>query len=635
MRQASERLNEAEMSASTDQQRAYHNASVPHAYNSDIYSAGTEFALCQAIAQLMEAVVGVLTESLTESIKSFYKLRKSYMALESILDMEQKFVQSALSEPPGGSRPPPRVLSDISQTAFGKPRVPSGLSERSAKSEGDAAASPTAGGDGGVTFTPEPDSEVFSNQIDAFIHSGTNLCFGIILLLISMVPPAFSKLLSIVGFRGDKQRGLRMLWQASRFHNLIGAIAALALLAYYNGFVRFCDIKPDVTSEEDRELEGYPQERLTELLGNMRNRFPKSQLWVLEESLMKGANHDLNGALDLIHGSKRSPLKQVEALCVFERSLDAMYLHRYELSSLSFIEVGRNHHLFFFLFQSSCADWNLEKCAELNSWSRSMYYYIAGSCHLVLYREASGLDQPSAEKHAAKATEYFREAPTLAGRKRFLARQLPFDVFVTRKIAKWEALAKEWNVPLVDAVGVDPVEEMIFFWNGHSRMTREELEMSMSKLAWSEGEANKNWAKQGPEEQAILDLLRAAVLRALRRHDVAEEILVKRVLNQNPSLFKAHLKDNWVLPVAHFEMAANLWMERPAYIKEHGPPFYSSPQPSTAERDLEEQKVRECKEHLETVAKWDSYELDARIGLKVTSGREAIQKWETAHSTVL
>ena len=254
---------------------------------------------------------------------------------------------------------------------------------------------------------------------------------------------------------------------------------------------------------------------------------------------------------------------------------------------------------------------------------------------MVLYREASGLDHSSAEKHAAKATEYFREAPTLAGRKRFLARQLPFDVFVTRKIAKWEALAKEWNVPLVDAVGVDPVEEMIFFWNGHSRMTREELEMSMSKLAWSEGEANKNWAKQGPEEQAILDLLRAAVLRALRRHDVAEEILVKRVLNQNPSLFKAHLKDNWVLPVAHFEMAANLWMERPAYIKEHGPPFYSSPQPSTAERDLEEQKVRECKEHLETVAKWDSYELDARIGLKVTSGREAIQKWETAHSTVL
>ena len=293
------------MSASADQERA---TSEPHAYVSDIYSTGTEFVLCQAIAQLMEAVVGVLTESLIESIKSFYKLRKAYATLESILDMEQKFAQAG----------------------------------------------------GGVKLMPEPDSEVSSNQIDAFIHSGTNLCFGIILLLISMVPPAFSMLLSIVGFRGDKQRGLKMLWQASRFPNLIGAIAALTLLGYYNRFVRFCDIKPDVTSEEDRELEGYPEERLTELLGNMRNRFPKSLIWLLEESSMKGANHDLKAALDLVLGSEQSPLKQVEALRVYERSFDALFLHRYELGSLSFIEVGRNHHL-----SSSSrvtADWTWKVC---------------------------------------------------------------------------------------------------------------------------------------------------------------------------------------------------------------------------------------------------------------------------------
>ena len=261
---------------------------------------------------------------------------------------------------------------------------------------------------------------------------------------------------------------------------------------------------------------------------------------------------------------------------------------------------------------------------------------------MVLYREACAIDPSSAEKHAAKATEYLRVAPTLAGRKRFLARQLPFDVFVMRKIAKWEALAKEWNVPLVDAIGVDPVEEMIFFWNGHSRMNMEELETSLTKLAWSESndDDDKNWRRQGLEERAIQDLLRAALLRALRRHEAAEEVLVSRVLNHDRALFKGNLKDDWVLPVAHFEMAANLWMERPTYIRDHGAELGSSSSssaPPTTDKGgkVEVEKTRKCKEHLDCVAKWESYELDTRVGLKVTAAMEAIQKWEATHSTVL
>lgn len=230
--------------------------------------------------------------------------------------------------------------------------------------------------------------------------------------------------------------------------------------------------------------------------------------------------------------------------------------------------------------------------------------------------------------------ELLHKAPQFAGTKKFLARQLPFDVFVARKIAKWEARAKEWNVPLVDAVGVDPVEEMIFFWNGHSRMTQAQLEESLARLSWSQSDANKMWSREGPEEKGIYQLLRAAILRSMRRHEEAKEILRSSIFTLDRSVFKGRHKDDWIHPVAYFEMAANLWMERPTYIAQHGGPTIED---SGVEKplDLEKEKVQECKENLQKAARWESYEQEARFGLKITAALEAVGKWESQHSIKL
>ncbi|CAI7568186.1 unnamed protein product [Penicillium viridicatum] len=633
MRQASERLYEAETSAANDQTRSQQNAQAPNAFHSDIYAAGTEYALCQAIAQLMSAVVGVLNESLTESVKAFYRLRKAYIALDAIMKMEEKFMEQrnihkallpTTSDLSTSSASCPDTKSESSSllskkgtqaAAIEQTEVNSSMNELAISPRGVSPDTSTGTSTPAKHIHHDPDSDIFKNEIDVFVHSGANFCFGILLLLISMVPPAFNKLLSIIGFHGDKQRGLRMLWQASKFHNFIGAMAALALLGYYNGFVRYCDIMPDPTPGET-DVEGYPQERLAALLAEMRSRFPNSQLWLIEESRMLGANKELGRALELLSTDKKSPLKQVEALCVFEKSLNALFLHEYDVCAEAFIE-----------------------CVDLNSWSRSLYYYIAGSCHVALYRQSLN-DPKLAEEHAKKATVYMRKAPEFAGKKKFLARQLPFDIFVTRKVAKWEARAKEWNVSLVDAIGVDPIEEMIFFWNGHSRMTNEQLEESLARLEWCESKNNKTWSREGTEEKAILELLRAAIFRSLHRHHEAKNILQTRVLNHDKSVFKGHLKDDWVHPVAHFEMAANFWMERPTYQALHG--ITASPKASDETSagsgetimEAERKQVAECKGYLDHAARWESYELDARIGLKVTAAMEAVHKWESMHLTI-
>lgn len=299
----------------------------------------------------MSAVVGVLNESLTESIKAFYRLRKAYIALDAILKMEEKFMElrdpsrELLTSSSDLSKVGPISL-DTSSQSLDKGQTNSAEEKDLTKSVSGMNISEPASSVSGTStpnesniITHDPDSDIFKNEIDIFIHSGANFCFGILLLLISMVPPAFSKLLSIIGFRGDKQRGLRMLWQASKFHNLIGAMAALALLGYYNGFVRYCDIMPDPTPGED-DVEGYPQEKLAALLAEMRSRFPNSRLWLAEESRMKGANKDLEGALEILSSNNKSPLKQVEALCTFEKSLNALFLHKYDVCCDSFIEVS-------------------------------------------------------------------------------------------------------------------------------------------------------------------------------------------------------------------------------------------------------------------------------------------------------
>ncbi|PGH15542.1 hypothetical protein AJ79_02324 [Helicocarpus griseus UAMH5409] len=678
MRLAADRLSDAETSASNDHHKAQHNSNARNSYRSPIYTPGTEYVLCRSMAQLMAALVGVLNESLSESIKAFYKLRKAYISLDSIMQMEQNYLEAESARKNASSentRSPaisterprsdklkvpgidPSKLSDSlhkkgAQSRDGGARPNSQENKRRlsedvaalslAEAESPPAESPDKLSSPAQHLDHDPDSELFTNPVDVFVHSGANLCFGLLLLLISMVPPAFSKLLYIVGFRGDRARGLRMLWQASKFNNLNGAIAGLALLAYYNGFIRYCDIVTDSLSEGEGELESYSENRLSALLAEMRKRFPHSHLWLLEESRMQGAKKNLNRALELLSGDTKSPLKQVEALCVFEKSLNAMYLHKYELCAESFIE-----------------------CAELNSWSRALYYYIAASSHLALYR-LNAQDSPDiAKKHASKAVELFQMAPSQAGKKKFMARQLPFDVFVARKIQKWEARAKEWHIDFIDAIGVDPIEEMIYFWNGHSRMTDEQLQDSLNRLAWSESKHNKHWDRESTDEHAILAVLRASILRSLRRHDESKRILQSEIFVHDRATFKGHLKDDWTCPTAHYEMAANLWMERFAYrglcstiddpasgVPSRPDPVSSSPAPSSKpstptlsktnsadsgsnenEEAHDRRKVRECKEWVDKVAKWESYELDARVGLKVAMAEETLQKWDSINAS--
>ncbi|KAI9674775.1 MAG: Mitochondrial outer membrane protein iml2 [Caeruleum heppii] len=653
MREASERLTDAEATALNDQRRAQREVT---SYHSSIYPPGSEFALCHAQSQLMSAVVGVLNESLTESIKGFYKLRKAFITLDGLLEAENRYMRGrsvtslgstgskSIDAPvmPGGFGDDGTTATDDrlraaqdnkGKNTIVKEGVPaparrgeeaddddafydadetpktssasignSGLSESGLAQQmtdlslhhHQMASTPTViAPSNHMTLDQDPNSDAFSDPIDIFIHSGSNLCFGLLLLMISMIPPAFGRLLYIIGFRGDRERGLKMLWQASKFHNINGAMAGLTLLGYYNGVVGFCDILPDATEDT---VDGYPRQRCVDLLVEMRDRYPMSRLWMLEEARMQAANRNLERAVELLSGDVRSQLKQVEALAIFEKSLDAMFLHDYDLTSESFL-----------------------KSVGLNNWSHALYYYIAGGAQVELYRQWKGSEPSKAKHHATQATTLLKKVPLHTGKKKFMAKQLPFDTYVFRKIQKWETRAKEWGVDLVDAVGVSPIEEMLYFWNGYKRMRPAHLETSLQKLSWSNSlTTNPLWSRENLDEYAILAFLRAVTLRHLGDFSGARKTLHDEILVHDKALFKGHLRDDWTAPCANYEMAVICWMER----GEMGE--------AEKKGSREEELVKECAEWLDRAAKWESYELDARIGLKVTSAQDTLKKHRLA-----
>lgn len=546
-----------------------------------IYPPGSEFQLVNAEAQLMGAVISVMHESLTEGIKGFYKLRKAFIALDAIMQAEERalaakrangsmrsltmsttttkqpvvangekasesdsdldFVDAA--ERVSGTQTPAAYAGHLarvnSSSAPSSPVLEKNLAEmgldtatvsappsRPHTPSGKHSSSPlqtpkrhTPLEDGGL------DSSLFTNPVDIFVHSGTSMCFGILLLIISMVPPAFSKLLYIIGFKGDRDRGVSMLWQATKFPNINGGLAGLMLLGYYNGMLAFADILPsdeDVEELSDKtipggEIVGYPKERCTALLERMRVQYPESRLWKLEEARVLANTRKLDEAIALLMDNTNSKMRQVTALNNFELSLNSLFSMKWQPTKDGFL-----------------------RCVELNDWSHALYYYFVGCAELEMYRDAFHAARTTADekdrqtleteakKHKKMAEEYLRKCPSTAGRKKFMARQMPFEVFAVRKLQKLEERAKELGIDLADAVGVSAAQEMVYLWNGSQRMSGPLLEKALLCLGWDRCTASKEHVEKmqaEADEAAIHGVCQAAFLNMLKRYSEAHEVL--------------------------------------------------------------------------------------------------------------
>ena len=630
MAETADRLLEVETKATADYKKAQKHGKGRG--GSTLYPPGTEFELVKAETQLMSAVVGVLHESVIEAMRSFYKMRKAFITLDGIIQAEEKAMTEAAGKSAASSRLAVNETTDENTSSVNNSRLnlpetqgtASGLQTPATSTRAttpiddkfqelelneDMSSTPIELKSRGVDAEPA----LLDNPLDIFVHSGANMCFGVMLLILSLLPPAFSRILSIVGFRGDRERGVHMLWRSTKYDNLNGAVAGMTLLAYYNGILGVVDILPDPKDfDEHAETVGPPREKCDQLLHTMRTRYPESRLWRVEEARQYGDQQNLAKAIEVLQTGTESKMKQVTALNNFELSVNALFIQDWNLMRDSFL-----------------------LCMEINDWSPALYLYMAGIASIELYRDAFHKgDEVEARHQKKKAEEFIRQAPPLVGKKRFMARQLPFESFVQRKIQKWEDRAKANKIDLADAVGPSAAIEMCYMYNGPKRMSPADLERARVNLSWDRCTAGKEVVdkiKEEVDEMGIWGLCEAALLRRLGKFDDARASLEKHVLkhdryvespqlmliaNNHRNAFKGPTKDDYVLAAGIYEVGAIAWTE------------CCNPPDGTEEevKAYRKEKADECQKQLDVVKVWEAFLLDARIGMRVQSGLETL-KW--------
>lgn len=588
LRDAAAALQEAENKAWEDMKRSQRDAT---AFRSQIYSPGTEYLLCYTVSLLTSAICAVLSGSVVQAIGGFTKLRKAFLILDDIMVAEAAYIEKKLSCKNSSksrsdiSRSSPGATTKTEKTVLKSTSKSSktGLNTAAELTNQRSSFQATDSNSKILDFDLE-DAEI-TYYIDIFIHSGTRLCYGILLVVFSMIEsPLFTKILYIVGFKGDRERGTLHLWQASRFDNFNSAIAGITILMYYSGIVGYCDILPTDEAADD-DLSGYPKAKFKLLLSEMRNRYPESKLWKLEEARMFTYDRNLAAAVQILTENSNSNVKQIATISTFELSLSTMFHHDYDLMAKSWIQ-----------------------CAELSNWSPTLYAFLAGAAYLELYREHRLTNPTYAKELKDSATKYFRKGPPLSGKQKLMSKQLPFDMYIVRKCQKWEERAAEWGVDLIDAIGVSPLGEMIYLWGGTKKQNLDELQKSMNVLAWDRVEQQEKH-KSDLDETATHALLKAAILRNMGKYKEARETLKVNILCHDKQAFRGHLKDDWTNPNAYYEMACLAWQEKDLTGQDH------------------KTKILECKEWLEKVQNYSiPFVLDSRLSMKLTTSMATLKR---------
>ncbi|CAB11193.1 hypothetical protein POMI540_1943 [Schizosaccharomyces pombe] len=429
------------------------------------YPAGMELQLCLSDIYLMQSALGFVSDSIVDSMKAAYRIRKTFLSfskmMEHVRDVQHK-----------------KETGEIKSL------------------------SPNA------TF------------IDEFIESGVITGYGVLTFLVSMFPPSLSRILSLFSFHGVRKESLELLWRASKYPNIQGAIALLCLYAFNAMIQSLGSIPP---SNYDQELEHCLQ-----AVKDIRKRYSKGALWAVMEAKIYFLTGESQMALEMEELSIDSSMEQIIAMKGFDTAMLYVGMRKFKQAADAIIELE-----------------------DLNSWSHAFYRYFAGCCLLQHGKEilGSGGSEEEAKASIDHGIEYLKNAPTLVQKKK-KRRTLPVEAYLIRKVQKWEDRAEKLNISIADAMDVPPYAELIYIFVICSLKDPKEAEALRADL---------ETCKCSEEDEAGLkEFLLGVIDRHLKEYDSCR-VRMEHVLQLDQGYLSRDNRELWILPFAYYELAALYW----------------------------------------------------------------------------
>ncbi|XP_026884550.2 tetratricopeptide repeat protein 39C-like isoform X1 [Electrophorus electricus] len=200
--------------------------------------------------------------------------------------------------------------------------------------------------------TPSPRCEV-GVTADALSRLKGSVCFGYGLfhLCISMVPPHLLRIINLLGFPGDRQRGLASLIYASESKDMKAPLATLALLWYHTVVQPFFALDGSETETGLLAARAILQKKEADYPNSSLFTFFKGRVLRLECQI-SSALVAFNGALELA-----SDQKEIQHVCLYEIGWCSMI-------ELSFPEASRA----------------FDRLRVESRWSQCYYAYLTGVC---------------------------------------------------------------------------------------------------------------------------------------------------------------------------------------------------------------------------------------------------------------